>query len=390
MSLRVLLADESDTIKKVFQLALQDLNAEVKSVHSGLDVIDVATSFKPNIIFADVLLQKKNGYDICLDIKQNSQLSAIPVVLMWSSFMELDQSQFKKSLANDQLEKPFDADLLREIVQKHTSALDNNPMAQFLNFPKTISTEEASTPISVGGLDLSIPGFNPSEIDTQEPALSESPIEENTSEFNLAAILGESDPNADSDSKAPRKSLFDDLAIDFPKSAATTSGSKEPWKEKDLSAFLITEDKSDDLDKFEALNLATSPDPSEADDEKTMDIITGLGTPEFSLDNDSSMDDVNLEPISLSQTVFPNTEQKNTAIFSEESKTPPPAKKSSTTVGLNDNEIEAIVRAHTEEVIKLQLKDSLMQIIERVVREELHRIVDEEVKLQQQDADIDS
>lgn len=389
MSLRVLLADESDTIKKVFQLALQDLNAEVKSVHSGLDVIDVATNFKPNIIFADVLLQKKNGYDICLDIKQNSQLSTTPVVLMWSSFMELDQAQFKKSLANDQLEKPFDADLLREIVQKHTSALDNNPMAQFLNFPKTISTEEASAPLSVGGLDLSIPGFNPSEIETQEPALSESPVEENTSEFNLAAILGESDPNADSDSKAPRKSLFDDLAIDFPKSAATTSAPKEPWKEKDLSTFLITEDKSDDLDKFEALNLATSPDPSEADDEKTMDIITGLGTPEFSLDNDNSMDDVNLEPISLSQTVFPSTEQKNTAIFSEDSQTPPP-KKSSTTVGLNDTEIEAIVRAHTEEVIKLQLKDSLMQIIERVVREELHRIVDEEVKLQQQDADIDS
>src|SRR5580698_858214 len=88
MALRVLLADESSTIKKVFQLALQDFAVEVRPVNLGIDVASVALSFKPDIIFADVLLQKKNGYDVCNELKQDPALSSIPVVLMWSGFME--------------------------------------------------------------------------------------------------------------------------------------------------------------------------------------------------------------------------------------------------------------------------------------------------------------
>ena len=91
MALRVLLADESTTIKKVMQLALQDFAVEVKAVHSGLDVTEVARGFAPDIVFADVLLQKKNGYEVCAELKRDSKLNSIPTVLMWSSFMDLDE-----------------------------------------------------------------------------------------------------------------------------------------------------------------------------------------------------------------------------------------------------------------------------------------------------------
>ena len=92
MALRVLLADESSTIKKVISLALQDFAVEVKVVHSGVDVVEVAKQFGPDIIFADVLLQKKNGYEVCFDVKADPLLNKIPVVLMWSSFMDLDEN----------------------------------------------------------------------------------------------------------------------------------------------------------------------------------------------------------------------------------------------------------------------------------------------------------
>src|SRR5690606_27290914 len=108
MALRVLLADESSTIKKVFQLALQDFAAELKPVNLGVDVLPVAQSFKPDIIFADVLLQKRNGYEVSAELKQDPALKSIPVVLMWSGFMELDEDKYQASMANAQLEKPFD------------------------------------------------------------------------------------------------------------------------------------------------------------------------------------------------------------------------------------------------------------------------------------------
>ena len=95
MALRVLLADESSTIKKVFQLALQDFAVDVRPVNVGVDVVPVALNFKPDIIFADVLLQKKSGYDVCAEVKQHPTLKNVPVILMWSGFMELDEDKLE-------------------------------------------------------------------------------------------------------------------------------------------------------------------------------------------------------------------------------------------------------------------------------------------------------
>jgi two-component system cell cycle response regulator len=136
MALRVLLADESTTIKKVFQLALQDFAAEVTAVNVGLDVEQVALKIKPDIIFADVLLQKKNGYEVCRDIKNNPQLAHVPVVLVWSGFMELDKNKFSTSGADAHLEKPFDTAKLRHLVQSLVQKTKTQPLSEFLTFPK--------------------------------------------------------------------------------------------------------------------------------------------------------------------------------------------------------------------------------------------------------------
>jgi CheY-like chemotaxis protein len=132
MALRVLLADENVTIKKVIQLSLQDYAVNVKSVNLGIDVIEVAQSFQPDIILADILLQKRSGYDVCSDIKSHPQLSNTPVVLLWSGFMELDQERFEQVKADGQLEKPFDKDKLRELVQTLVSKTKDQSISDHL------------------------------------------------------------------------------------------------------------------------------------------------------------------------------------------------------------------------------------------------------------------
>ena len=143
MALRVLLADESSTIKKVMQLALSDFAVEVKSVPIGFDVLPVAKNFKPDIVFADILLTKKSGYDVCNEIKGDPATAHIPVVLMWSGFMEVDQAKMSESQADGRLEKPFDADGLRQVVQDLVAKTKSNPISQFLTFPKLPDFEES-------------------------------------------------------------------------------------------------------------------------------------------------------------------------------------------------------------------------------------------------------
>lgn len=348
MSLRVLLADESDTIKKVFQLALQDLNVEVKTVQSGLDVVNVAQSFKPQIIFADVLLQKKNGYDTCLEIKQ-SPLASTPVVLMWSSFMELDQEQYKKSQADDQLEKPFDADNLRNLVKKYVPNAASNPLSQFLKFPKSISQGASAKP-------------TPAKV----TPIQEKPIKEDTSEFNLNSILEDLKTTAEKTEALPSFQQQEEV-IEMPSLDSPAPSEFEQFK---------IDTTVENLEKFESLNLTESASST-----------------------DSAFNDIDqIQPAQI-DSIFkqsPAQESQRTeiampvAMDSELSKIEKTYVKSnpqtviSQTKGISDQEIEAIVRAHTEEFIKNQLQHSLLDIVERVVREELNKVLEEEVRLKQE------
>lgn len=136
MALRVLLADESSTIKKVFQLALQDYAVDVCAVSLGLDVLPVARQFKPDIVFCDVLLQKKSGYEVCAELKNDAQFKIVPVVLMWSSFMELDEDKLQAARADGHLEKPFDVKDLRKIINDLVPRTRGQKLGGFLTFPK--------------------------------------------------------------------------------------------------------------------------------------------------------------------------------------------------------------------------------------------------------------
>lgn len=136
MALRVLLADESLNIKKNMQIALQDYGVEIKTLLSGEDVPAVAKTFKPDIIFLDVLLSKINGYDACGQLKNNPDLRHIPVVLIWSSFMDLDEEKFKQSKADARLEKPFDKQNLRKLIIHFVPKTKSQGLSEFLTLPE--------------------------------------------------------------------------------------------------------------------------------------------------------------------------------------------------------------------------------------------------------------
>ncbi|MFN9068719.1 MAG: response regulator, partial [Bdellovibrionales bacterium] len=143
MALRVLLADESSTIKKVMQLTLQDFDVDVRGVSVGLDVLSVTKTFRPDIVFADVLLAKRSGYEVCHDLKNDSTTNQIPVVLMWSGFMEIDEQKARMCGADRRLEKPFDPSELRDLVQELVRKTRDNPVSSFIQFPPLPEFQES-------------------------------------------------------------------------------------------------------------------------------------------------------------------------------------------------------------------------------------------------------
>ncbi len=145
MALRVLLADESSTIKKAIQLVLSEYGVEVKTVPTGIDVLSVALTFMPDIVVADILLNKKNGYEVCLELKNNAGTAKIPVVLMWSSFMQLDDQLFRNSRAEASLEKPFEAETIKTLFEELVPKLQKFPLKGFLRHAPLPDIEESDT-----------------------------------------------------------------------------------------------------------------------------------------------------------------------------------------------------------------------------------------------------
>lgn len=145
MALRVLLADESSTIKKAIQLVLSEYGVEVKTVPTGIDVLSVAQSFLPDIVVADILLNKKNGYEVCLELKNNAGTSKIPVVLMWSSFMQLDEQLYRSSRADASLEKPFESETIKTLFERLVPKLQTFPLKGFLHHAPLPDFEESDT-----------------------------------------------------------------------------------------------------------------------------------------------------------------------------------------------------------------------------------------------------
>ncbi len=132
MSLRLLLADESPSIKRAFSLALKDYGVKIQTVQQGTDVSEIFNRFDPDICFMDILLPKLNGYDASKVLKTDSSSQNTPVVLMWSGFMELDDDKFAESKADASLEKPFETETLRALVKKLVPKLNDNAISDHL------------------------------------------------------------------------------------------------------------------------------------------------------------------------------------------------------------------------------------------------------------------
>ena len=281
MALRVLLADESSTIKKVISLALQDFAVEVKVVHSGVDVVEVAKQFNPDIILADVLLQKKNGYEVCFDIKNDPALAKIPVILMWSSFMDLDEKAYQKSKANAKLEKPFEVDDLRKLINTFATKTREQTASGFLKFPSNMTEplkneqrEKESKSVAEDTFSrLGIPAPPPNNrmtgnvippTKTKSPgpvtAPPKSPANWNMDSFDDIQVFTEQD---DDPAKDLNKSLedFSELRLTPPSKNPENTNSNnfklsdnaEAWEQKDLSNFKI--DTSDEADPFTMMDL---------------------------------------------------------------------------------------------------------------------------------------
>lgn len=132
---KLLLADDSATIRKVVEMTFADEGVDVATVADGPSAMEKFVEIQPDIVLVDTTLAGTNGYQICEMIKQDATTRHIPVLLLVGSFEPFDHDAAERAGADGFMTKPFHS--IRDLVARVSELLAEPAKAPLAVMPET-------------------------------------------------------------------------------------------------------------------------------------------------------------------------------------------------------------------------------------------------------------
>lgn len=402
MSLRVLLADESPSIKKAFELALQDYGVKIQIVQQGVDIKELFQSFSPDICFMDILLPKLNGYDACTELKADPSSKNTPVVLMWSGFMELDKAKYASSQANGDLEKPFETDTLRALVQNLVPKLGSNELSDHIVMDNLMIEEdggaEQAPPVDIPGLEVGaletpdLPSLSDFELEGEDTDVSA--MEADVAPLDIKP-LNVNSPSAEAPDFDDILNISDDLeegdafavpeGLDF----NLSDSSEDEWTDQPAQDNLAPEGL-DDVDSFSVQSLAEDELPFDMPDDLGDDAFSAPEGLDFNLPptpdkapemKTESAPIEEVEPVAVE--AIAETTDSVQPLKSEETSSVPPLKKAEDipvniqVPQLSKEELKRLILAQSRDIIESVVWDVVPELAKEMIQKEIQRLTGE-------------
>ena len=114
--LKVLVIDDSNTIRRSAEIFLKQGGHEVVLAEDGFDALAKVNDYLPDLIFCDILMPRLDGYQTCAIIKRNARFSGVPIVMLSSKDGVFDKARGRMVGSQDYLTKPFTKDQLLQTV----------------------------------------------------------------------------------------------------------------------------------------------------------------------------------------------------------------------------------------------------------------------------------
>ncbi|HZT75838.1 MAG TPA: response regulator [Vicinamibacterales bacterium] len=115
----VLVVDDSPTDLQMLSAALKTGGYDVVTAADGEEAIAKATATHPPLVVLDIVLPKKNGFQVCRQLKTTADTKDIKVILVSSKNQDSDKFWGMKQGADDYIAKPYqDADLLAAVARQ--------------------------------------------------------------------------------------------------------------------------------------------------------------------------------------------------------------------------------------------------------------------------------
>ena len=121
---RVLVVDDDPDLVESVSMKLESENFKVAKAYDGVEAWDKIKEKRPDLIILDVMMPRKNGYELCDELKNSKEYKDIIVVLLTAVADAVTSTSFthmdgKTTLADDFIPKPIELDRLMEMVKEN-------------------------------------------------------------------------------------------------------------------------------------------------------------------------------------------------------------------------------------------------------------------------------
>ena len=117
--LKVLVIDDSNTIRRSAEIFLKQGGYKVLLAEDGFDALAKVNDHGPDLIFCDILMPRLDGYQTCAIIKRNAKFAGVPIIMLSSKDGLFDKARGRMVGSEDYLTKPFTKDQLLQAVEQH-------------------------------------------------------------------------------------------------------------------------------------------------------------------------------------------------------------------------------------------------------------------------------
>ncbi len=116
--LKIMLIDDSRTIRRSAETMLSKEGCEVITANDGFEALALIHKHEPDLIFVDIMMPRLDGYQTCAIIKNNARFKSTPVVMLTSKDGLFDKARGRIVGSDHYLTKPFTRDELLDAVHQ--------------------------------------------------------------------------------------------------------------------------------------------------------------------------------------------------------------------------------------------------------------------------------
>ena len=345
---KIVIADDSTTVQKVIKLILSPRGYDIESYTNGNDALKSIKDSKPILVIADAVMPDMNGVELGQVMqKEGDELALIPLILMHSSFEDIKTDDFLRSGAREKLAKPFDDKKLITIVEKYVlqqESLDSGDstwdMESFVRPEIPDIKNPVKTIVKNGGeidIDISLED-KPGEA---QPPIFKMQDNEKIEELGI--------PDVDKFMRPTSDKMIDDEDVDFGPEVISDDEAQKLMEE-----FKIKENPDGTINFNEMESII------EDSTRKALENIDKLSDPDIGLWSEKYYGQTNVSGPEQTENILGPSSDSET-VPSLDSK--------------GSNSDKELIIAVTREVVEKMIRQMLPDIAERVIKEEIKKIV---------------